>query len=247
MKTSPQKTNYWLFILIITIFIIADSACEHAESTYIPMLDVHGVIRNDCSNQTIVLSRSYNMNEKEYFDLENALVILAGGGLCDTMVNYSSNYFGSSNFFISPGTPYQIMIYADGYDTLYGKTATPGDFTIINPHPGDTVDLNDTIIFSASEEAREYQIAAINAWDHYDYWIIWPDAEPESLFKMPLALFSTVVSEGEYTLKVYACDSNYFDYKYYYGDDYPQCGVEGGIGLFGSAWVKSVPVYLKVN
>jgi hypothetical protein len=216
------------------------------------MLNIHGVINNHLYGvQEIDLSRSFDMNEQENFDLEDAQVILSGGGLCDTM--FCSSYYPQGGTFMAypfellPRTAYQIMIYAEGYDTLFGKTTTLGDFNIMLPGASDTIGINDTIVFSASEGAREYQIVVERNLGGSFYWVIWPSAEPESMFKLPLTIFSDFLSEGEYFLRVNACDSNYYDYEYYYGDDPPQCGVEGGIGLFGSMWVKQVDVYLKVN
>jgi len=249
MKTQMQRPMAMIRALVITLAIIAHFACEHQESTYQPMLDIHGVLRNDYEIQRVILSRTYSMDEPEYFDLEDAQIILSGCGLCDTMIYHGHSpqggVFETWPFIPEPRTTYQVIAYADGYDTLFGQTTTPGNFEIIQPSWSDTVDLNDTIVFSASEGAREYQIACVNASQQYFYWVVWPSAEPESLFKVPLSIFSTYVDEGDYEFMVFACDSNYFDYEYLFSSEkYPQCGITGGIGLFGSMWVKFVSVYI---
>jgi hypothetical protein len=249
MKKLIFGTNSMFRISVVVLIVIFNFACEHEENTFQPMLNIHGVLRSDCGGQRVLLNRTYSMDEPEQFDLGNALIVLTGGGLSDTMLYFSEDYFDGYPYLLAPRTTYQIMAYAEGYDTLYGQTTMPGDFEIIWPVPGSTVGFDDTLVFTASEGAREYQIACIDAYNATDYfwWVIWPSAEPESLFKFPLSIFSIQFGMGYYKLMVLACDSNFFDYEYYYKDDPPQCGVKGGIGLFGSMWVKKVDVYLKVN
>jgi hypothetical protein len=71
-----------------------------------------------------------------------------------------------------------------------------------------------------------------------------PDFLPDTLFRLPAS--EMYLPEGNLQMRVAAYDSNFFNYQYQYGsNEYPQCGVRGGLGAFCSACVNSVSFYFQ--
>jgi hypothetical protein len=71
-----------------------------------------------------------------------------------------------------------------------------------------------------------------------------PDFLPDTMFRFSVS--GMYFGEGYNRLQIAAFDSNFFNYQYQFREnEYPQCGVNGGLGAFCSAYVNSVSFYYQ--
>ncbi|HEX7319508.1 MAG TPA: DUF4249 family protein [bacterium] len=246
------KYNAMAIFMMTAIMI----SCGHqADENFENMLNITGVVRNEADHIELTVNRTYNMDEPANSEMDSAIVMLFNNDYSDTFIG---QYAGYGGFFwidtvpVNAGDTYNLMIAADGYDTVYGQTTVPDDYQIIYPLSGDTMTLLDTLLFTVGKGIEDYQI---ECWvEEYErgFYYYFPNFENDSIIGFPVFVFSDFVQQFDtttlFTFMVIGYDSNYYNYHYFYdSDDPPQCGVSGGIGLFGSAWVRSVDVYLKVN
>jgi hypothetical protein len=208
-----------------------------------PQLNVFGVMRNDYGEQKINIDRTYAMEDTTGFILQNAFAIIFDDSICDTLYQVWAFIWWGFDHPVLPLHTYKIMVSADGLDTLRGETTVPGAFTVVFPQPGDTVFSDDTILIRKSEGGKVYEFRLFQNDTLPSMVMSFPDFLPDSMFRFPVS--ELYLGDGNWRLDIAAYDSNYFNYQYQFSEDYPQCGVRGGLGAFCSAYVNSVNFYYQ--
>ncbi len=246
-KASTVITKYSpLKIAVLLTLIVACDEGPHV--MYETQFNVFAVIRNDKIKQEVFVDRTYQMDEPAEDYVNDALVILSGPGCTDTLEFSDSllRYITTDTFTLQPLNVYRLSVIKTGFDTLFAETKIPGDYEFIFPSEGDTMTLEDTIIFIRNIGVSVYfchfsTVISDKAWVIYFYY---EPVETDSLTKIPLHDYLLGYPSGVYNMKFAALDSNF--YKYYDGfeDSLIQAGVENGVGLFGSAWVGSIINYV---
>lgn len=238
-----------IFAVMLTVVF-----CERAtDEIFEHRLNVTGVLRNDAGYFELTVGRTYGMDEPADFDLDSITVLLFDSSYSDTFTaeHVYWELFRIPGVPVAAGATYNLTVSVDGYDTIFGQTTVPGDYQILNPLPGDTITVQDTIVFTVGKGIEDYQILCLIGEHGEGFYYYFPNFSNDSLISFPVTAFSEFIEQFDstllFTFRIVGYDSNYYNYHYFYdSDDYPQCGVRGGIGLFGSAWVKSVEVYLKL-
>lgn len=230
------------FILAVVFFI----ACPKThDADFQSQLNVFGVMRSDLGVQQLIIDRTYVMEDTTGYDLQNVIATMSGDTFCDTLHLKSVNGVGIFTGYFYPVEPqqtYKIMVAADGLDTLRGETTVPGAFTFIFPQSGDTVFPDDTILIKKSLSGKVYEFQLFqNDTIPFSY-MSFPDFLPDTLFRFPAS--ELYFGEGYNRMQIAAYDSNFFNYQYS-SNEYPQCGVRGGLGAFCSAYVNSVEFYFQ--
>jgi len=237
--------------IISLIFILGCS--KPPSETYEPELDVFGLLIFGISSQQIKISRSYKMDEPSVYDLENVQAILYGDTFSDTLVSKddtSGIFFSSESLNILPLHTYYLNVSADGMSSVEGKTIVPGNFQIVYPQQNDTISTFDTLLLKKSKNAGGYYITyyctdSLNY--HKDIRIVPQETTLDTLIK----IYGVLLWEGPAVIKVAAIDTNYYQYVgKLFGfienrNAKLQEGINGGLGVFGSAVVESVNVVIK--
>lgn len=231
-------------IVIMLIFV----SCQKYEELK-PMLNVYCVLKNSVPYQKVVVDRIYGMDEKSIYDLEGVQVILSGDGICDTLVEDS--IYGQIGVFISPdsfpvvpGKTYYLQVSAKGFDTLIGITNVPDSFEIIYPENGDTISLLDTLLIIFKNKNNNQWALISGYYQDTMLFINSFESIEDTIWRFPIAHWG--VDTGHYRILFSSVDTNFVDYHLYgNSDSIPQCGVENGIGLFGSLVTKGINFYLR--
>jgi hypothetical protein len=226
-------------------------ACVRAPDTeFVPQFNIFCLI-NEYSRYTpgfIVIDRTYSLNERSDYDLQDALVVIRDSVRSETLeYGYGRQFYRPHHINMDTMQTLKIMVATTGLDTLYGETTVPGNFNIRAPYYSDTVGPGDTLIFTKSRGAMMYGIY-LDGPDPYNFYTLFPDFFPDSVIKLPLSLITqdTTVTTGLCFLEISAFDNNYYNYKFHWeSGTYPQYGVKGGFGAFGSAYTKSVVFYYR--
>lgn len=224
-------------ILILFIFLF----CQKYNEEFEPQLNVFCILKNNRPYQKVVVDRIYGMDEKSIYDLEDVQVILSGNGICDTLVEDSilGVFVTRDTFPVVHGQTYHLQVTAKGFDTLRGTTTIPDLFEIICPQDGDTVQLLDTMIIEF-KDCHQLIIGELYYQDSLLYWYLYGRIR-DTILELP---FSACLHDtGYYRLMVGVYDSNYVNY--YIDAANPQCGIENGIGLFGSTFILEVKFYYQ--
>jgi hypothetical protein len=158
---------------------------------------------------------------------------------------------------IGPRDTFGIVVAKDGFDTVRGRTVVPDTFSILFPREGDTVSMSDSMVWTRSRTCAGYYMSfrQVEGQDtfYFDMAVSNDSLGPnyDSLrVRMPQMLFLYREPAGPYTIRIYALDTNYFDWVSAGGFG-PGAGggetthVQGGLGVFGSAVERSVAVYVR--
>jgi hypothetical protein len=245
MGDKPLKLILKIIPIAATAVLLFVACPNQPSENFQPELNVFGVLRSDYSGlkiQKINIDRTYAMDDTVEYDLQNALAVIFDDSLCDTLLQYFDYIWWGFEHPVLPGQTYRIMVCADGLDTLQGETTVPGAFTFIFPQPGDTVFPDDTILIKKSSGGKVYEIHLFQDDTLSSMFMSFPDFLPDSLFRFPVS--ELYLGEGDWRLEIAAYDSNFFNYQYS-SEEYPQCGVQGGLGAFCSAYVNSVEFYFQ--
>lgn len=237
-----MKIVFWLFIIFIFV------SCRDYKEEFEPLLNVHCILRNNLPYQKIVVDRTYGMDEKSIYDLENVRVILSGNGICDTLVE-DSVYKGFGVFrtkdtiSVISGQTYYLQVSANGFDTLRGITTVPDSFAIIYPDEGDTVQLFDTLVVKF-QKSNQWILFRSYFQDSIPF-IFFAGEVNDTLWKFPISHWTG--ETGKYKIIVSAVDTNYVNYYFERPDSFSVGGVENGVGLFGSIFTKEANFYIICN
>lgn len=232
-----------IFLVIIVVF-IGSLTCERsAVETYDPQLNIYAVLLSDHVSQSVIVDRTYKMDEPAGPMIDDALVVLSSWSSVDTLTfDQGSNAYWAYNVILQPLSEYNLTVWREGFDTVHAQTSVPGPFTIVYPQHYDTVTFSDTIVLTTSEQAVVY---AVSFGDEFDMFFDAPDTT-ESLVRIPLSHVFSGWSPGNFFCRIWvaACDRNF--YNYYVTFDQEQTGISGGVGLFGSLWIESVDMFVSL-
>lgn len=232
-------------LLYLLSIILLNAACSEEESQlYEPQLNIYSFLQGGRFYSEVFVDRSYLMDEPSSHYVDDALVLLDGGGPQDTLVFIDSLY-KSYDKFIYPESTYTLTVIHPDYDTVFGTTRIPGNFQIIFPEPGDTFKISDTILITKSTGAPYYYGYFTNDVYNIPFWHT-PDTS-DTVIRIPMPIQIQNLPAGYYVLQLMACDENYFEYSRFdpLQDSLLQSGIEGGIGVFASFNLKTTSIYLS--
>lgn len=242
-KNNRTKKFFWLLCFVLIV-----NSCNEISEEYKPELNVFCVLNNKNYYQKVIVDRTYKMDEKEQYDLEDVRVILSGNGLCDTLVQLYDSigiFITKDTFPVCSGVNYYLEVCAKGLDTLTGTTCTPDSFVILKPQFHDTVSFDDTLVIKKNQDDGLYFISYIYE-DTAGVEGIVINAKDRHEVKIPFYEICWF-PEGKYLFRISLTDSNFYNYYNYNGDSVPRCGVSYGVGLFGAMWTESLTVFLKTS
>lgn len=246
-----MKKNRRNAVIIIVLFIILISCEKSLYEEYEPELNIFCLL--ECPSlgyTTVIVDRTYRMDEPSDGYIDDALVILSGPNSVDTLqfIPEDSTYHHVHPFWIRPEKTYQLTVIKQGFDTVIAQTKTPGNFNIVYPQSLDTLTLSDTIILTKSSGAPYYcgNFTDENAYK-IPFWYV-PDTL-DTLVRIPIPFYLTFAQSGYYRIEILACDENYYQYSQFKPeqDSVLQAGVTGGVGVFASYQTRYVHVYLVLE
>lgn len=245
MKTKIKIHEYLvLFIALVMVYIACDVASINEHE---PQFNVYTVLINQSPYTEVFVDRTYDIDELSEPYVDDAFVTLSTNTTVDTMLLdtlFGSGKYTKWNMTIQPGTTYYLEVSKQGFDTLFGMTTVPEEFQFINM-PGDTITLEDTVIFSRSDGAIVYYIL-FDRFGRRDALWLKPDTL-DSLIKIRVGDHIGDLPEGLCDITITAFNPNYYKYHFEPDDSLMQAGVTGGLGLCGSAWYETILVYLDTE
>jgi hypothetical protein len=159
----------------------------------------------------------------------------------------------------APGDTFGIRVAKDGFDTVFGQTVVPDSFRVLLPRAGDTVTINDSMVWARSRSCAGYYMSfrSVDQGDTFFYSLAIPNDTTgnnfDSLrFTFPQMVFLYQFKPGIHTLRVYALDTNYFDWVRAGGFGFGSgtgetTHLSGGLGVFGSMVGESVRVVVRTD
>ncbi len=236
-------------IIMVCVIICAgavSSMCERsAVETYDPQLNIYSVLHSDHVSQSVIVDRTYRMDESAGPVIDDALVILSSWSSVDTLTfDQGSDAYWTYNLVLQPLTEYSLTVWRDGFDTLHARTTVPGPFTILYPEHFDTVTFSDTIVLTISDHAAVY---GLSFGDDFGMFFEPPDTS-DSLMYIQLSEVFAGWSPGNFFCRIWiaSCDSNFYRYYDEINNDPDVTGITGGVGLFGSLWICSVDMFVSM-
>ncbi len=255
-----SSLGHWATGSLCLLLLLA--ACEVAPSErFKPRLVVHGLIVAGSAAVQANFNRSYAIDEPFDTLFPGAAAIVWGGSDTWQMTNQSRDVYvtGELQSRPAPGDTFGLRVVKDGFDTVYGRTVVPDSFRIIFPRAGDTVTMSDSMVWSRSRGCAGYymSIQSVERGDTFYYSLAIPNDTTgnnfDSLrFVFPQMVFLYQFRPGNHTLRVYALDTNYFDWVRAGGFGLGPGTAEtthlsGGLGVFGSMVGESVRVVVKTD
>jgi hypothetical protein len=236
------------------------AACEEAPSElFTPQLVVHGLVLAGSSSVQANINRTYAIDEPFDAMFPDVNGVVWRGSDTWPLLNAARDVYatGPLQSRPAPGDTFGIRIAKDGFDTVYGRTVVPDSFRILFPLEGDTVSINDSMVWTRSRNCAGYYMSlqSIDRGDTFYYSLALPNDTSgnnldSTIFKFPQMVFLYQFEPGRHTLRVYALDTSYFDWASAGGFG-PGSGasettqLSGGLGVFGSGVGESVGVYVK--
>lgn len=226
--------------------VIISIACDAVtDSEYETQLNVYLLLNNYTGYTEAFVDRAYELDESSDPYLDDALVTISSGNRVDTLIfDELLNRYINWELNIRPGSTFYLTVSKEGFDTLIGETTVPEDFDFLN-QPGDTITLEDTIVFNRSVGATVYY-CSFERTHKTNYLWLKPDTL-DSLIKIRVGDHIGSPPEGLCEIRVTAFDGNYYEYHFEPIDSLMQAGVYQGLGLCGSAWQKYIVLYLDIT
>ncbi len=238
------------------------SSCElNPEPGFTPVINVHALLNPAWSapgDNRFFVNRTYRMTESPDSLLWDATVLLwhradtwrFSAGRPDSVWSY----FPDRAIPVAPFDTFSLLVAKPGFDTVFGTTSVPDTFSLLLPLPGDTITVQDSLVWTRSRHSAGYYISLRQQFqgEEFDVSGLIPN---ESLPGLP---YDTLVArvplyflsrqpQGAFTIRLMALDTNYYDYLsgsgFGGGSTAPR--LTGGIGVFGSGIKRSVDVYLR--
>ncbi|MEO0049830.1 MAG: DUF4249 family protein [candidate division WOR-3 bacterium] len=250
-----------LFLLIFLAFFLF-SACELTpDQPFAPQLVVHSLLRSGSHPVHARVNRSYKLNEKydSIFPLARLKIISQYG-------EWQFAYAGADSYVtpepvpVAGGDTWFLVASHPEFDTVRGKTVVPQPYEILFPRSGDTVTVNDSMVWTRSRDAKGYFLSLRQIEDIDTLYLdaIIPndsfDITYDSLLvRIPKMFFLFFVAPPPdsppkpCTLWVWALDTNYYTWVLgatgIGGRD--SMRLTGGLGVFGSAVERSLPIFVR--
>jgi hypothetical protein len=238
-------------------------ACEKTQpELFKPQLVVHCLLFDDPTPQVVVanVNRSYGIDEPFDTVFAGADVALYTSNGDWRLGHYGRDHYRTVNRVrVAPGDTFSIRVAKDGFDTVYGHTVVPDSFRVLFPHEGDTVSINDSMVWTRSRNCAGYYMSfqTIQRRDTFFFDLAIPNDTTAGnfdtlVFRLPQMFFLYQFEPGIHELRLYALDTNYFDWVSAGGFGPGSGGGDtthlvGGLGVFGSAVVESLTVYVRTD
>lgn len=255
----------WAIRAFTIIFLVGTGCEKKPEGDFIPKLVVHTLLRTGERPVRAKVNRSYKINEPFDPIFPGANIRLYSQcGECWLEYVAADSYRTSVPVLVEEGDTWFIQVAREGFDTVEGRTVVPGDFKILFPHPGDTVSMQDSMVWTRSPNCQGYFLSFrhIESLDTFYWDIVYPNDSfaanyDSAQVNIPKMFFLLLVAPPPdsppklCTLRVWALDSNYYHWVAAGG---LVAGGEvvrettrlfGGLGVFGSAVERSVPVFVR--
>jgi hypothetical protein len=231
------------------------TACEVTPAErFQPRLVVHGLVLAGSPAVQVNINRSYAIDEPFDTLFPGAGGVIWRGSDTWQMTNSRRDIYLTSELPVrpAPGDTFGLRVTRDGFDTVYGRTVVPDSFRILFPRTGDTVSMIDSMVWTRSRNCAGYymSVQSIERRDTFYYSFAVPNDTSgdnfDSLrFRLQQMVFLYLYEPGKHTLRVYALDTNYFDWVraggFGAGAD-ETTRLSGGLGVFGSAVGDSIEV-----
>jgi hypothetical protein len=253
------KTAASLWLVACGLWLLL-TACEVTPSEqFQPQLVVQGLILAGSDSVQVNINRSYAIDEP--FDSVFADVngVVWRGSDTWSLAHGRRDVYATREPYPrpAPGDSFGIRIAKNGFDTVYGKTLVPDSFRILFPRDGDTITMSDSMVWTRSRNCAGYymSIRSIERNDTFYYTATAPNDTSGNnfdslVFKLRQMVFLYLYEPGIHTLRVYALDTNYFDWVRiggFGGGTDTATRLSGGLGVFGSGVGDSVKVYVTVD
>ena len=238
------------------------AACEVSPSEqFTPQLVVHSLVMARGVGVTANINRTYAIDEPFDTLFPGVSGVVWRGSDTWSMANSTRDIYSTPELQRppAPGDTFGIRVAKDGFDTVYGQTVVPDSFRILFPREGDTVSINDSMVWSRSRNCAGYYMSlrSIEQGDTFYYSLAIPNDTSGNnfdslVFRLPQMVFLYRFEPGMHTLRVYALDTNYFDWVSAGGFG-PGAGtgetthLSGGLGVFGSAVGESLKVSVRTD
>jgi hypothetical protein len=236
-------------------------ACEVTPSEqFKPQLVVQGFVMAKGTGVTTNINRTYAFDDKFDTIFPDVSGMVWRGTDTWPLVRGVRDNYNTGQILPSPayGDTFGIRVAKDGFDTVYGHTVVPDSFRILFPRDGDTVTMSDSMVWTRSRNCAGYYMSIrYRSADGKDTFYGPPIPNDTTLhnfdslvFKFRQMVFLYDFEPGKHTLRVYALDTNYFDWVraggFGFGPGAPETThLSGGLGVFGSLVGESVGVYVK--
>gem|GEM_PF-678068 len=254
-----SRSGLWLVVCGLSLLLGA--GCEKTQSElFKPQLVVHGLVRAGYLGLQVNINRSYAIDEPFDTMFPGASGLVWRGTDTWSLVNDERDVYVPREPGPLPasGDTFGIRVARDGLDTVYGRTVVPDSFRILFPRDGDTVSLNDSMVWTRSRNCAGYymSIVLIERRDTSFFDLAIPNDTSAGnydtlVFRLPQMFFLYQFEQGIHTLRLYALDTNYFDWVsaggFGFGGGGDTTRLVGGLGVFGSAVVESLTVYVRVD
>jgi len=238
------------------------AACEVIPSEqFTPQLVVHGLVRAGYGVIQTNINRTYAIDEPFDTMFIGVSGVVWRGTDTWPLVNSVRDVYATQDLSpgLAPGDMFGIRVAKDGFDTVYGHTVVPDSFRILFPRDGDTVTMSDSMVWTRSRNCAGYYMSfrSIEQRDTFYYSLAIPNDTTGNnfdslVFTFPQMVFLYQFEPGQHRLRVYALDTNYFDWVRAGGFG-PGAGtgetthLSGGLGVFGSAVGESLEVYVTTG
>jgi hypothetical protein len=245
--------------LCLSLFLVA---CESSPSEqFTHRLVVHGLVLAGSPSVQVNVNRSYRIDEPFDTMFPGANGVVWRGSDTWPLLNAARDVYATRPLQArpAPGDTFAIRVAKDGLDTVYGHTAVPDSFRILFPLEGDTVSINDSMVWARSRNCAGYYMSlrSIEQGDTFYYSLAIPNDTTANnfdslVFRLPQMVFLYRFEPGVHTLRVYALDTNYFDWVSAGGFGFGSgtgetTHLSGGFGVFGSAVGESLKVFVKTD
>ncbi|NPV14405.1 DUF4249 family protein [candidate division WOR-3 bacterium] len=253
-------------ILFITLLLLLGCETPPGEK-FAPQLVLHCLLHTGSAPIRANVNRSYKVDEP-YNPVFPDAAIRVWSRNQQWQPSYITEglYQTSESVPVNEGDTFHIIVTHPDFDTVFGKTVVPTGFNIQFPHPGDTVSINDSMVWTRSQNCRGYYMAfhRIELGDTFyiDLLISNDSFAPNydsSRVKLARMFFLYLIAPPPdsppkpCTLHLWALDTNYFNWVasgglVAGGQTIPDSTrLLGGLGVFGSAVERTLPVFVRAD
>ncbi len=217
------------------------------ENPYIPPYNVWLILNNPVDTQYLFFDRVYSPEDEASYGMDGARAWVWNsrdtfqftfGVQIDTLTYYYSP------FVPSVGDTYHFMLITpDSADTLTATTVVPGDFTILQPEDGDTVEVGEDaplMVWTSSDGVIIYKVKAYNLAYGFSTFFSYYSADTVSDM---LRYGSYFPVEGYYDIYVIGYNRDMYDYAM---SGEAIINIEGAAGVFGAVVERKVRLYIRV-
>ncbi|MGQ9678389.1 MAG: DUF4249 family protein [bacterium] len=254
--------------LLFSILLSATINCEHPPGEkFEPQLVLHCLLQIGSLPRRAKVNRSYGIQEQFDSVFPGASVqIWSKNGNWNLSHCGSDLYQTAESVVVNEGDTFNITVAHPEFDTVTGRTVVPGGFTICLPRPGDTVGINDSMVWTRSPNSLGYLMSfrRIVSQDTFYIDLLVPNDSfspnyDSALVKLPRMFFLYLVTPPPdsppklCTLNLWALDTNYYIWSaagglVAGGQTVRDSGrLQGGLGVFGSAVERFVPVFVRAD